>query len=188
MLSTRHMLIGSLFVLLAAGSRWMLQVTHDNEIEKINTGHTPDYFVDDFSVSYMDIEGKLKQTLSAEHMKHYPGDDSTELTRPHLVIYEADTPPWKIRSETGWVSGDGTLVLLNGEVKIDRAGAPGIRPFHITTSNMRVRPKESYAETDEKAKVRSLEDVQTSIGMQAWLKKPVRIKFLSKVRGRYEIN
>ncbi|VAX05488.1 Lipopolysaccharide export system protein LptC [hydrothermal vent metagenome] len=188
MLSTRRIVIGSLFILLAAGSKWLVQVTHDNEVEKVKSAHTPDYFVDDFSISYMNIEGKLERTLSAEHMKHYPDDDSTELTRPHLVIYEADTPPWKIRSETGWVSGDGTLVLLNGEVKIDRAAAPGIRPLHITTSNMRIRPKEHYAETDEKTKLRSNHDVQTSVGMQAWLKKPIRIKFLSKVRGRYEIN
>jgi len=188
MLSTRHIIIATLFVLLAAGSRWLLQVTEDSDSEKVKTGHTPDYYVDDFSLSTMNLEGKLEQTLSAEHMQHYPDDDSTELTRPHLVIYEADSPPWKIHSETGWLSGDGSLVLLNGEVKINRAGGPGVRPLQITTRNVRARPKENYAETDEKARVRSLNDVQTSVGMQAWLKKPVRIKFLSKVRGRYEIN
>jgi len=175
-------------VLLAAGSTLLLQVTNKKEGEKTKVEHTPDYYVEDFSVSNMDIEGKLKQTLSAERMLHYPDDDSTELTHPHLVIYEEGVPPWKIKSETGWVSGDGTLVLLNGAVKIDRAAAPGVRPVHITTRNLRVRPKENYAETDEKARVRSLGDVQTSVGMQAWLNKPMRFKFLSKVRGHYEIN
>jgi len=188
MLSRRRVVIGTLFILLAAGSALLMQETRKKESVKTKAEHSPDYYVEDFTVTDMDIEGKLKQTLSAERMLHYPDDDSTELTEPHLIIYNENTPPWKIKSETGWVSGDGQLVLLNGAVKIDRVAAPGIRPVHIVTSNLRVRPKENYAETDEKARIRSLGDVQTSVGMQAWLDKPIRLKFLSKVRGHYEIN
>ncbi len=184
----RRVVIGSLFILLAAGSSLLLQMTGEGEIEKIEAEHTPDYYVEDFSITTMGVDGKLERTLSAERMLHYPDDDSTELTRPHLVIYEEGAPPWKIKSERGWVSGDGQLVLLNGAVEIDRAAAPGIRPVHIDTHNLRVRPKENYAETDEKVKIRSLGDVQRSVGMQAWLGEPIRIKFLSKVRGHYEIN
>ncbi len=182
MLSRRSVVVGTLFILLAAGSGLLMQMTSKKEDVKIKVAHSPDYYVEDFTVTDMDIDGKLKQTLSAERMLHYPDDDSTELTRPHLVIYEEGVPPWKIRSETGWISGDGQLMLLNGVVKIDRVAAPGVRPMHITTRNLRVRPKESYAETDEKVKVHSLGDVQTSTGMQAWLNKPIRLKFLSKVR------
>jgi len=188
MLSRRRVVIGTLFILLATGSALLMQTTSKKESVKIKAEHSPDYYVEDFTVTDMDIDGKLKQTLSAERMLHYPDDDSTELTHPHLILYDESAPPWKIKSETGWVSGDGQLVLLNGAVKIDRIAAPGFRPVHITTSNLRVRPKENYAETDEKARIRSRGDVQTSIGMQAWLNKPIRLKFLSKVRGHYEIN
>ncbi len=188
MLSQRRVVIGALFILLGAGSTLLLQMTGKEEREKVKVEHTPDYYVEDFSVTNMDMDGKLEQTLSAERMLHYPDDDSTELTRPHLVIYEEGVPPWKIKSETGWMSGDGQLVLLNGVVKIDRAAAPGIRPVHINTRDLRVRPKENYAETDEKVRVHSLGDIQTSVGMQAWLDEPIRLKFLSKVRGHYEIN
>lgn len=180
-------MVGALFVLLAGGSWWLLQSSDEGGSGGGPDGHTPDYYVDDFTVTTMGPDGKPKQKLTAERMLHYPDDDSTELTRPHLVLYEADTPPWRVRSETGWVSGDGKLVLLNGEVKIDRAAAPGIRPVHITTRDLRVRPRENYAETDEKVKIRSQKSWQTSIGMQAWLTKPVRMKFLSNVRGHYEI-
>ena len=188
MLSRRRVVIGSIFISLAAGSGLLMQMSSQEESVKIKVEHSPDYFVEDFTVTDMDIDGKLEQTLSAERMLHYPDDDSTELTRPHLVLYEEGAPPWKIKSETGWVSGDGQLVLLNGVVKIDRAAAPGIRPVHIATHNLRVRPKENYAETDEKVRVHSLGDVQTSTGMQAWLNEPIRLKFLSKVRGHYEIH
>ncbi len=186
MLSRRRVVVGTLFVLLATGSGLLMQMTDKEEPVKVKVEHSPDYYVEDFTVTDMDIDGKLKQTLSAERMLHYPDDDSTELIHPHLVIYEEGMPPWKIKSETGWISGDGQLVLLNGAVKIDRVAAPGVRPMHITTRNLRVRPKENYAETDEKVRIRSLGDVQTSTGMQAWLNKPIRLKFLSKVRGYYE--
>ncbi len=187
--SQRRTVIGLLFLLLAAGSALLLQMVGDGEREPpVTAERAPDYYVENFSITTMGLDGRVERTLSAERMLHYPDDDSTELTRPHLVIYEAGAPPWRIWSESGWVSGDGALVLLNGAVKIDRAAAPGIRPVHIDTYNLRVRPKENYAETDEKVKVRSLGDVQTSVGMQAWLSKPIRLKFLSKVRGHYEIN
>ena len=55
----------------------------------------------------MDIAGRPARSLSARELRHYPNDDSSEVDLPVLVIYTADGPPWTIRSETGWVSGDG---------------------------------------------------------------------------------
>ncbi len=186
-MENKNLIVGSLFILLAGGSWWLVQTSGVEDSEHISAAHTPDYYVDNFTVSTMGPDGKPKQKLTADRMLHYPDDDSTELTRPHMVLYEADTPPWQVRSETGWVSGDGKLVLLNGEVKIDRAAAPGIRPIHIRTSDLRVRPEEKYAETDKTVRIRSLQSNQTSVGMQAWFNKPVRMKFLSNVRGHYEV-
>lgn len=165
----------------------MAQTSKEEDSQQGSTEHTPDYYVDDFTVSEMGPDGKPKRKLTAEKMLHYPDDDSTELTRPYMVLYEDDTPPWNIRSETGWVSGDGKLILLIGEVYIDRVAAPGVRPLQIKTRDLRVRPEENYAETDNHVRIRSENSEQTSVGMQAWLNKPVRMKFLSNVRGRYEI-
>ena len=120
-------------------------------------------------------------------MEHFPNDDSTQLQRPRLEIHDDDRPPWKIRSERGWVSGDKQLVLLQGEVHIDREAAPEVRPLHIVTHDLRVQPDNNYAETDAAVHATSRDDWLDSVGMQLWFARPIRVKLLSQVRGRYEI-
>lgn len=92
-----------------------------------------------------------------------------------------------MRSETGWVSGDKALVLLQGKVNIDRPAATGIRPIHIITRDLRVQPNNNYAETDADAYTKSRNDWIESTGMQIWFARPIRVKLLANVRGRYEI-
>ena len=55
------------------------------------------------------------------------------------------------------------------------------------TDQLRVKPKESYAETDRHVKVTSQLDWLESDGMRIWFEDPIRIKFLSRVKARYEV-
>ena len=88
-------------------------------------------------------------------------------------------------AEGALVSADGDLVLLSGDVLIERAGDADNRPMRIVTRNLRVQPREDYAETDEKVRVSSNADWLNATGMQAWLRPPSRLKFLSQVKGYY---
>ena len=83
------------------------------------------------------------------------------------------------------MSADGSLVLLSGEVLIQREADSNNRPVRILTRDVRVQPSEDYAETDEKVRVESESDWLDAVGMQAWLRPPSRLKFLSQVRGFY---
>ncbi len=136
----------------------------------------------------MGDEGKPARQLIAERITHYPDDNSTELTKPKMTIYDGDRPPWRIRSERGWVSGDGEIILLQGEVHIDRSIAAGVRPIHITTRDLRAQPKDNYVESDADTHIISQSDTLDSKGIQIWFSQPVRIKLLANVRGRYEVN
>lgn len=149
---------------------------------------TPDYYMQNFTVTAMDLEGKPEREITADYMEHFPQDDTTELTFPNIVIYDGNNPPWKIRSEQGWLSSDGETLLLTGVVTIDREEGQNVRPMHIVTSDVTVRPQENYAETNQHVTIHSLHDQQESDGMQAWLEKPIRLKFSPNVRGRYELN
>jgi lipopolysaccharide export system protein LptC len=144
-----------------------------------------DYYLRTLDFSTFSEQGELARTLKSPELRHYADDDSTELDRPHLTIYKNDAPPWRVRSDTGWVSPDGKLVKLHGDVLIERDAGRDIRPMRIVTRSMRVEPERDYAETDEPVTVTSLNDRIDSVGMQAWLREPGRIKFLSQVRGHY---
>ena len=183
---TKNLLIGGVLLLLVLGSGWLNRAS-DRKSDYPPAAHTPDYFLNHFTAVTMSEKGKPDKQLSADRMVHFPDDDTTELIQPRMLIFEDERPPWKVRSETGWVSGDKALVLLQGKVNIDRPAATGIRPIHIITRDLRVQPNNNYAETDADAYTKSRNDWIESTGMQIWFARPIRVKLLANVRGRYEI-
>lgn len=181
----KNLLIGGVLLLLVLVSGWLNRAMEKKIVYQPET-HSPDYFLNHFTAITMSENGKPDKRLSADRMVHFPDDDTTELTKPTMTIYDADRPPWKVRSETGWVSGDKELLFLQGKVNIDRSEAPGVRPFQIITSDLRVQPNNNYAETDADAHTRSRNDWVDSTGMQVWFAEPIRVKLLANVRGYYE--
>jgi len=188
MIEWRNSITG-LFLAILAILSWLLIASLESKEERIysSSKHTPDYFLEEFNTIEMNKEGNPLKRIRAEKMTHYPDDDSTEIIKPNMVIYSQIRPPWKIKADTGWLSGDGRLLYLKGDVSIDRDAAVNFKPVHIVTSNLRIEPKENYAETDEKIHIKSLKNWVTSVGMQAWFANPMRLKLLSKVRGKYEV-
>jgi lipopolysaccharide export system protein LptC len=184
----RNIVIGVILVLLALGTNWLISSVTTEAPGPAPEEHKMDYYVSNFTTTLMGEDGKPFRQLSAKRMVHYPDDDTTELDEPFVIMFEQLVPVWKIRSETGWLSGDGNLLLLQGKVIIDRPKADNQKPVHIVTSNLRVQPKQNYAETEEEITIDNLGNQIKSKGMQAWLTNPMRIKFSSNVRGRYEVN
>jgi lipopolysaccharide export system protein LptC len=126
-----------------------------------------DYYVTGLDVTRMTTAGRPAHRLRAVNLQHYTDDDTTEL------------------QQRAWMSADGSQVLLSGEVLIEREGDVSNRPMRIVTRDLRVQPSEDYAETDEKVRVESESDWLDAVGMQAWLRPPSRLKFLSQVKGYY---
>lgn len=177
----------SLLIVAAMLTWWLAASNKEKPVPQLEdpTSKLVDYYVRNFKITYMNPEGLPARTLVAEEMRHYPHDDTTELDSPFLKIYRRPGQPWDIQSESAWMSGDGNLVLLSGEVYMDRKESEYNRPVTMVTKNLRIQPNEDYAETDEQVRVTSLEDKLDAVGMQAWLRSPGRIKFLSKAKGHY---
>jgi lipopolysaccharide export system protein LptC len=154
------------------------QITHEGPREI-------DYYLRGLDIVRMTAEGVPAHRLVADDLRHFTDDDTTELANPHLTVFQREEPPWEINAETAWVSADGSLILLSGAVLIDRAAGKATRAMRIETRDLRVQPDQDYAETDEKVRVTSDPDWLDAVGMQAWLRPPSRLKFLSKVKGHY---
>lgn len=175
-------------VLLAIVSWWLLQLTAVDEevIAHEKSPHTVDYFSTGYAKWEMDVTGRLKSKLVADTLTHYNDDGTTHLQRPVMTIMNPDVPPWVIQSETGIVSGDKKLILMNGKAVVAREAGPGARAMKINSSNLRVQPEINYAETDEWAELLSPPNRTEGIGMKLYYSTPIRIELFSKVRGKYE--
>lgn len=175
-------------LLLAALSAWLVSLTDFEETAPaVKTAHSVDYFSSNYSKTEMDALGKPKSVLRAEKMLHYSDSNITELIAPFMTFYNEGEPPWEIRSETAQVSADGKDLLLRGKALVERAEAPNVRKLIVRSSNLRVKPEKSYAETDDWAELISPPNITSGTGMKATFKKPIHLQLLSNVKGRYEV-
>lgn len=144
-----------------------------------------DYAVTGLDVVQMTTAGQPAHRLRVPKLRHFTDDDTTEFERPHLTVFQDDAPPWQVRGEQALASADGDIVLFTGEVRVEHAGDTDTRPLQLVTRNLRVQPRQDYAETDEKVRVESDSDWMEAVGMQAWLRPSSRLKFLSQVTAHH---
>jgi lipopolysaccharide export system protein LptC len=174
-------------VLLSVLSWWLLQrLEVDEQAGKAALVHEPDYYLDGMTRTTTGADGSLRNILRATHVEHFPDDDSTELASPHLEIYNGKPEPWHVIAERGWVSSGSDVVLLHGEVEIWRQGPAGEREYQVLTSELRVLPKEQYAETDSPTTIIGPATVTRAIGMRANFAHD-RLELLKRVRSRHEV-
>lgn len=173
--------------MLAVASWILVNLTDLDELSHgLTPAHSPDYFSKAYTKWEMGETGKLKSKLLADKLAHYSDDGKTYLDQPRIFFHNEKTPPWMINSETGILSADGNDLLLNGKVTIERAGAQGIKPLKILTSDLKVKPATSYAETDQWAELISLPNKTTGTGMKLVFIQPIHVKLLANVKGKYE--
>ena len=177
-----------LFVLVI--SSWFLVDLFEQEETEVTqiVDNSPDYFSTGYYKKEMAENGLAKNELIADKMTHYSEDKTTHLVSPIMTLHDSDMPPWIIRSETGVLEADGDNLLLAGKVFISRESMKKRNAFQLNTSNLRVKLSTSYAKTDEWAVIIDGRNRTEGVGLESTFVDPIRLKFLSRVKGRYEFN
>ena len=170
-------------LLLAGMTQWLLNL-NDARVASARKTHQPDYTMENFTIDSMDETGKPRQRLQSAFMAHYPDDDSTEFTKPHITLFRTDEAPWEIYGARGWVSGKRDVMELRGDVLIENPQTPAASRLRMVTQDLRVQTTEQTAATDRPVTITSQTSVTHATGMRAQLKEG-RLQLLSKVRGVY---
>lgn len=184
-------LLGIILLLFGlSGFTIWVQQNSDKEIDVADTSktkkkHSPDYFMEDFTITSMNEKGEPRSILTASKMLHYPDDDSTELDTPFMTMIAENGKPWKIKADRGWVAANNELILLSGNVRIDRVSGPNNRPVKLFTDKLRIHPELDFAETDRPVTMISNKRRTTAIGMRAYVRKG-KLQLLDDVHVSYE--
>lgn len=144
----------------------------------------PDFYMTDVDSLQYSESGEPRYQMTASQMSHYPHNDITEITVPHMIVYQEDGSPWRLSSLYGQILPGGDIVELWDEVEV-RYEPVGQNPTQMTTESLRIFPKREYAETYQAVTIESPQGTTTARGMQADLKTN-RLKLLAKVNGEYE--
>lgn len=147
------------------------------------TRHDPDYIVDKLLGTRMDIEGKIKNTLHAVRMVHYPDDDSTELESPRFMSY-GQRSPLTITAKQGQVSSNGENVYFMNDVKVVRAPFGEKSELVVNTEYLHILPDDNIAKTDRPAVITDANMRVNTSGFE--LNSETRtLKMHSQVRGTF---
>ena len=173
-----------LMMLLAALTYWLDRVvqspaTAPNALLR----HDPDYMVDQMLATRMDVSGRIKNTLHAVKLVHFPDDDSTELEAPRFISY-AKSAPVTITSKSGLVSSNGENVYFRDNVRVVRSPYGEKSEMVVNTEYLHVLPDDNIAKTDRAVTITDANMAVNAVGME--MNSETRIMLLNaRVKGVY---
>lgn len=146
------------------------------------TGVETTQYTEKGAISYTFKADKLSLYQRNPNRKH--PSDYTLIDAPHIIMYDADKPPWHVSAKHGRANANGTVVRFWGDVLAWQENDKGERS-EFSTSLLVVKPESQYAETNKPVMISTADSVTRAVGLQAFLQQN-RIKLLSRVRAIHE--
>lgn len=173
-----------LLLLLAALTYWLDRAVQPTAAQRETLSrHDPDYTVDKLLATRMDVNGRVRDTLHAARMVHYPDDDSTELEKPRFMTF-GQGAPLAITSNHALVSSNGGNLYFRGDVRATRAPYANNSELVVTTQYLHVMPDDNIAKTDQAVTIQDANMTIDAVGME--LNNETRIlKLNARVHGVY---
>ncbi len=137
-----------------------------------------------------DVNGEINYTIQADRQVQY-NDDSTELDKPFVRLFQNGESRWNLLADTGVISSESMAnskemrsIELSGNVEVYSLDDFGNRTV-MTTQKLMLNPQLETLMTDQPVRVETSSIRQSAVGMDADLNSD-EIVFHRDVRGIYE--
>lgn len=174
-----------LLAVLAGATLWLDHIVQPPAGPRVTASGEPDYIVDGLSALRMDEEGRVKHTLRAKKMTHYPEDDLTLLVEPTLVTYTEGRSPVTVTARHARVSGNGENVYFEDGVRVVRAPQGNRTELVVETNYLHVMPDANIAKTDKPVTIRDAAAVVVASGLELNSESRV-LRLQGRVKGTYD--
>jgi len=144
----------------------------------------PDLIVEGIVARRFDAEGRIKHTLHASRMTHFPRAETTLLEAPRFVSDASGPAPVTIISRTARVTRNGDEIHFDDNVRVSRAPYADRSELVMETDYLQVLPDAHIARTDRKVTITDAHTVATAIGLELNSERRTA-RFLSQFRGTY---
>lgn len=150
-----------------------------------STRHDPDYMLNNFVTTKYDINGNVRYILRASEMRHFPDNDTTELTNPDLIQFGVNAPDTTIKAKRGLVSSNGENVKFLDDVKVVRKAYGERSEMTLLTEFLNVTPEKEIATTDRPVIIQQAPETVTHATGMIYDNKQQTIKLLKNVTVHY---
>ncbi|MEH6910941.1 MAG: LPS export ABC transporter periplasmic protein LptC [Oceanicoccus sp.] len=138
------------------------------------------YLVNDVSTQF-DEQGLLELSVTAQRVRHNPGNSSVDLTNPVFQLYTDGEHQWNVSAKYGVLFQHDDRAELMQEVVIVSTD----QKTSLKTPSLTIFPQKRQAQTDKPVTLLNSNGFTRAIGMKADLEKK-EIALLNHVRGQYE--
>lgn len=101
---------------------WLVQKNTPPEksmLERVRL-HEPDYTIKDGALSALNELGTTKYRILGNKVTHYDDDASIDIIRPRMRLFQVEKAPVTVKSDTGHLDGDLTILDLFDNASIFR--------------------------------------------------------------------
>jgi lipopolysaccharide export system protein LptC len=180
------------FLLVICFFAFSLRQKPDNASYEYDPSSFPNIYMQNVETREFNKTGLLHYQLSTPLVTHFQLEqegpsarDYTLIAQPQMKFYDAEAKaPWQVTANTGRSEANGELIRLLDNVLIQQE-TPSRGLIQITTSELRVRASEQFAETDKAVKMRSAKGQIDALGMDADLAQS-RLQLRSQVKAVYD--
>ena len=157
----------SLLLVLTALTFWLRYATELPELRHDGKNrHDPDYIIADSTLRKLDQTGQLTYTLKAADIRHYPDDDTTDLSKANLVYLYPKKPTVTMSADQGHLNKGGEQVDLYGDVRINRAASGKYEAMNAYMAELTVFPDDEKAFTKSPVLITQGKSWVKGVGMQ----------------------
>ncbi len=174
-----------IFIIIAIGSYYFLHnLNQEGSVKKKTDEQFPDYFMDNFSITEMNLQGLPEYRINAVKMLHYADDDRAELDKPLLELTQPGSNVTLKASRAVYFQHE-NMVYLYDNVIIHRQPSALQSELFIYTDYLKLDAQTYIAETDLAVEIITPQAKINSIGMILDNTQGT-LKLKSKVKGNYE--
>ncbi len=149
----------------------------------------PDLYIEDATITQYLPGGAIKYVLVSSQIRHFDQTNLTHLAMPTLTLHQSARPPWKIKSDRGFIrqrpgatGATEEVVYLRRNVALEQRFEDG-RRLRLESPYLYIYPDRQYAETDQAVMIDTDVGRTTGVGLRGDLKRGV-LKLSSSGRQR----
>ena len=171
-----------LLVLGAATYYLAAWATRDTSPQIQRKTNDPNVFVEGVSLTRTGVNGEPVFQMSAQSMRHFPFDGSSEFLEPRLVSLDTKRPKVTVKADRAIASKEGKQTVLTGNVVLTRQAAHDAQPLQVLTERLTLISDTELAKTDDKVRIRQGPAHLTAVGME-FDNQTRNLKLISQVRA-----
>lgn len=157
----------TILLALAALTFWLRYATELPDVRNDGRNrHDPDFIVSTATAHKLDKSGNLLYTLVADEIRHYPDDDTTDLTNPRLEYFDPTKPTVTMSALRGHSSPKGERVDLSERVEVRRAATDKQAELVLETPDLTILTDEEQAFTKSRVVITQGKSWVQGVGMQ----------------------